>query len=473
MKLLIARQRLNLFLGCCLLLSAGCAPVIESSSVQQPEAGTFTLFLQPLPQEADRLSFSLGELAALKSNGTRVPLPLAESHFSADVLIGVQKKLLNLSLPPGHYQGIALQISSAAIQGEEGAVALLAPSERLSVAYPFTIRENQAETLFLTLSSDRLITDGALFTPKFSLWKPERILTNLKGFVSNSGSQSLTVFNKRSVQVLGNLRVGKNPSDLVLDQRRNWLYVALEHEHAIAVVEVANGTVLGRVPLRFGDEPSELALTANGNILLCLNHGSESISIIDTGSLFEIGRIRMLSVPSGIWGGVDETRAYVVHASTNTLSVIDLQQQRILKTLSLEESPLDGVTSANGRFLYLINDFSAELSVLDASSLATLEKIFVGDGALTIKADNATGLLYIGKQNGEIAVVDPRALMAIDAFLLPAPAVDITIDNEENALFVVLPKLARLLKLDLVSKKELGRLEIETGSRAVVVMGER
>ena len=83
------------------------------------------------------------------------------------------------------------------------------------------------------------------------------------------------------------------------------------------------------------------------------------------------------------------------------------------------------------------------------------------------------GLLYIGKQNGEIAVVDPKILMAIDSFTLPGPIQSLTIDYEENSLFALLPQSRRLLKIDLVSKRLLGFLPLETASHTVVVMGGR
>lgn len=50
---------------------------------------------------------------------------------------------------------------------------------------------------------------------------------------------------------------------------------------------------------------------------------------------------------------------------------------------------------------------------------------------------------------------------------------DLSIDNEENTLFAVLPQRGELAKIDLVSKQVLGRLELGISSSAVVVMGER
>ncbi|MCM2265371.1 MAG: YncE family protein [Desulfuromonadales bacterium] len=456
------------------LLTAACTAAVRSSTPPPAAAGLFTLFLQPLPQEAHRLTFTVSELAALQLDGGEVPLPLQQSRFEGGRLLGAQTQLANLTLPPGRYRGVAVRIASASVQGEEGPVDLLPPEGRLMIEAPFDIREDQAETLFLSLGADRLITAGALFTPRFALWKPERALINLKGFVSSRTTPSLTVFNKRTAQVLGAIRVGTAPGDLALDQRRGWLYVALSGEDAVVVIEVNSGTILGRVPLRFGDRPTELALTASGNLLVALNPGSSSVSIIDTQALFEKGRVRLNAEAGNLFLGRGETRAFVTHAAASLLSVIDLQNQSLLRTIPLEEAPLDGVAAADGRALYLINDFSAELSVLDAISLSLRNPIFIGNGAVSLKADRAGGLLYVGMNDGRIVVVDPRAAMAIDAFTLPPePVRALTIDNEENTLLALLPQSRRLLKIDLVSKRELGRLELGPDSQAVAVMGAR
>ena len=463
-----------LIAGVCLLILASCSVAARPQKPPTVATGTFNLYLQPLPQEAFRVTFQIDEAVARHADGREVVVPLTQDIFSTDASTRVQKRIARCVLPPGHYLGMSLHIGSASIAGEEGRVDLLPPENRLILDYAFNIRPDHSETLYLSLSADRLITDGALFTPKFTLWKPERTLVNLKGFVSSSQTQGVTVFSKREAQVLDTIQVGAGTSDLVLDQGRGWLYAAVENENAIVAIEVNSGAILGRVPLRFGDEPAELALTADGTVLLALNMGSSTVSFIETQSLFETARVRLEMDPTGLFLGSDGRRAYVTHASENALSVIDLPTQSLRRVVSLDDAPRDGVANVDGDSLYLVNDYIAEVTVLDTASLETRQKIYVGHGAVSIKADRLTGLLYVGKEDGTIAVVDPRSAMAIDSFTLPPEAVaSITIDHEENALFAVLPQSGRLFKVDLVSKRILGSLNLEDGSRTVVVMGER
>ncbi|MBI5558359.1 MAG: YncE family protein [Deltaproteobacteria bacterium] len=463
-----------LLAGLVMLITCGCA--VQSTLVQPPPAvtGSFGLYLQPLPHEAHPLHFSITALAALREDGSEIPLALAIDRIAGGDLLEMQKKLATAALPPGVYQGFVLQVAEATLLGEEGEINLLAPEEPLRIDYQFTIMKDKAETLFLSLAPERLVTDGVLFTPKFSLWEPERLLPSLKGFASNSGSDSLTIFNKRTARITGSLHIGAMPKGLALDQRKGWLYVALARENAIAVVEVSNGVILGKVRLQFGDEPCEVVLSPSGNTLVAINQGSNSASIIDTDSLFEKGKIRLSATPTGVFMGPDEGRAYVLQGTSGAISVLDLAGLKVTASKEVEEFPVKGTTNVNGAILYLISDFSANLLVVDAATLAVTSKIFIGQGAVSIKADKKTGLLYIGMQDGAIAVVDPRsALMLIDSFTLEGTVRHLTIDNEENAFFAVLPHSNRLQKIDLVSKQPLASLELEKDSHAVAVMGER
>ncbi len=66
-------------------------------------------------------------------------------------------------------------------------------------------------------------------------------------------------------------------------------------------------------------------------------------------------------------------------------------------------------------------------------------------------------------------------MMLIVLMFITADVVDVDedVDDDENALFVVLPKKKAIRKLNLISKRLLGTIEVGDGSYAVVLMGER
>ena len=79
----------------------------------------------------------------------------------------------------------------------------------------------------------------------------------------------------------------------------------------------------------------------------------------------------------------------------------------------------------------------------------------------------------MGKRfGGEIAVVDPSSSMLIDSIRVGGNAAYMTIDRQENVLFVVLPERRLVQKVNLISKKIMAEIEVGEGAYAVVVVGE-
>ena len=111
---------------------------------------------------------------------------------------------------------------------------------------------------------------------------------------------------------------------------------------------------------------------------------------------------------------------------------------------------------------------------VEPSRLRIAEKIFTGIGASSLEVDPQTDLIYVGKRFGnEVSIIEPRSLMFIDTIGIEGSAANMTIDDEENSLFVVIPENNALQKINLTSKKNVSHIEVGKGAYAVVVMGER
>jgi YVTN family beta-propeller protein len=293
------------------------------------------------------------------------------------------------------------------------------------------------------------------------------------GFATNTGSNVVTVFNKHTMEVIDTIATGSGPMGAALDQRREWVYVALAGESTIAAIDVGTAEVFRRVRLHFGDEPVEIGLSADGRILVSANRGSNTASIIDTDSLREIERVRLPSEPRSVVMSPTEPRAFLIQPMSNSISVVDLYRREIFSTQALEETPLRGAVSEDGASLYVIAKNSPNLLVIDPTSLTITGRIFVGMGAASIKLDPATGLVYIGKRMGGVAVVDPSLGMPIDTIRVVGSAAFLAIDGDENNLFVASSDKETIQRMGLISQKRSGAIEVEERCYAVVLMGER
>ena len=467
--------QLKVYLVLLLLVIIGsCVPARQTvSKMPLGDEGEVFVYLQPLPQEAGKVRFTIGEIAAVRADGSQIPLSLYFNELQGAQLAGEQRLLATGVLPPDSYSGLAIKVTNALVQTEEGDMALLIPEEPVTVDQPFEVKRRQSSTQFLSLSPTGIITGSIRFTPVFSLAGPGSILINFTGYVTNTDTNIITVFNKKTTRVVNTLATGREPRGMVLDQRRVRAYVAVSGEDAIEVFDLFSGSIINRIRLTFGDKPIELALTPDGRTLVAVNQGSNTVSIIDAVSMFELTKVRVGEEPT--WAVVDSSglKAFVLSARANTISVVDLTQRILSVTISVKGGPLRAAFNATGDRLYVIGRDTPNLSVVDPKGLTVTAQIFVGPGSVSLRVDARTGLILVGKKfGGEIKVVDPSSLMFIDSIKVGGDAAFMTIDREENTLFVVLPDKRLVQKFNLTSKKMMAEIEVGEGAHAAVVMSE-
>jgi YVTN family beta-propeller protein len=463
---------LIVFISGCFALEPGLEDSVEKMALTQE--GEIILYLQPLPQEADRLHFEIGGLSAIRDDGSAIPVSLLLSELKGADLTGLQKLLASGAVPPGRYSGITIQIKQAFVETAEGKVALAVPEEALRVDHYFDVARQKASALFLSLNPAKMIKGENQFTPVFSLASAGGLLINFTALVSNPPSNLILVFNKKTMQVADAIATGRRPMALALDQFRSRVYVAVSRDDEVLAIDVFKRQIFSRLKLKFRDNPIDLVLTPDRRRLVSVNHDSNTVSLIDAFSLTEERRIRVGEGPNSAVMDPSGSRVYILNTRSRSISVVDLTQNTLVVTLGLEASPLRGTFDREGDTLFVINDDSPYVTVIDRSRLAVTGKIFVGAGAVSIKADVQNGLLYVGRRiGGEIAVIEPSSSMFVDTFQVGGRAEYLAIDNQERTLFVALSDRKILQKINLISKKVLSEIEVGKGAYEIVVMGER
>lgn len=465
--------RLCVFLFAVMAFANACTPIAAPFKPALEREAEIIVYLQPLPQEAHRLRFSFSAINAVTSDGAEYPLSMELLDVKGDEAVEEQRRLASAIVPPGTYEGLSFTIGKASVQTEEGEVALLVPEEPVMVAHKFSISERKALALFIEFHPEKSITDTFRFTPIFSVKTFGRELINLIGFVSNTDANNITIFNKNAMQVTGVLATRQGPREIALDQERRRAYVALSGSDAVEIIDVFRGEIISSIALNIGDEPRELALTPDGGTLVTANYRSGTLSVIDASSMFELRRAKVGEGPASVVMGPLGVKAYVMDSFSNAIHVVELSRREPTTSIALEESPYRGDLSSGGDRLFVITLDSPNLLVVDTSTLAVTDKIFIGPGARSIKVDSRTDLVYVGMDSGGIYVIDPSSLIFIDRIPVEGGVGYLAIDSEENALFALVPEEKKLLKLNFVSKRVISAIEVGEGAYAVVIMGER
>jgi YVTN family beta-propeller protein len=455
------------------LLLAGCQARPSLLKPPLELEGQVFVYLQAMDPEADRLTFRLDSISAVRSDGSTVPLVL---HLRE--IRGRDPKrervLASGNLPPGQFVGFSFGASGASLKGEEGETSLAPAEEKPISPIAFAIARKSAQVVSLKLRYRDSLPGGVRFAPAFSAEIPGKIATGLIGLATSRGGNEITVFDKTTGRVVAVIPTGSSPAGMALDPAQRRAYVALSGEDAVEAIDLLGAIVINRGPLIIGDRPEELALTPDRKTLLSANTGSNTVSAIDTASLVESRRMQVGNGPQSILVDRAGRRAYVFNTLSSTISVIDLGALAVAATVATDSGPVRGDFNRAGNRLYVLHRYSPYLTVFDSATLSVVRKVYVGNGGTALKVDSRTDLIYLARRGTrEVSIYDPFSFLPIDAYRSGHDVSYLTIDGEGNNLFVVPSGANDIRAIHLVGKREVATVAVDDDPFWVTVMGER
>ena len=140
-------------------------------------------------------------------------------------------------------------------------------------------------------------------------------------YVSNGGSNTVTVLDLVYLRQDRTLQVGTNPTHLAVNPIRNEIYVVNTQSGTVSVIDAENNRVAATIPVH--RQPSFIAVDPTGH------------------------------------------RAYVANSGSNTVSVLDLDRRREIAVAGTGEQPGVDRISPDGRSLVVTNRNSNSVSILD------------------------------------------------------------------------------------------------------------
>lgn len=455
------------------MLLFGCQAATSLVKPPLAEGGLAYVYLQSLSQEADRLTFRLEGISAVRGDGTTVPLTL---HI--DEIRGTEPRrerlLASGELPPGQYLGFSFRVTGATLKGEEGEVALSLAEEKPMTSVHFAVARRKALVLSLKFRYRESLPGGIRFAPSFSAEVPGKVATGLIGLVTSRRANTATAFDKVTGKVVAVVPTGTSPAGMVLDPLLRRAYVAISGEDAVEAIDLLGMEVINRGQLVIGDRPEDLALTPDRKILLVANSGSNTVSVVDAGSLVETTRIQVGNGPQSILVDRSGRRAYVFNTLSNTISVLDIRSMGVVATVAAEAGPVRGEFNREGNRLYVLHRYSPYLGVFDPTTLSTVRRVYVGSGGTALKVDSRTDRIYLARRGtGEVAIYDPFSLLPIDSYRTGEDVSCLAIDGEGNNLLLVLPRTNGVRAVRLVGKDTASESEVGEDPYWVTLMGER
>ena len=158
-------RRTVLFLASLMFFACQAKPSLVKPRLE--EDGQLFVYLQSLTQEAERLTFRLEGMSAVRGDGSTVPVSLRlEEVRGTDVKR--ERLLASGDLPPGQYLGFSFRVKEATLKGEEGETALQPADEKPMTSVPFAIARRKAQVVSLKFLYRESLPGGIRFSPSFT-----------------------------------------------------------------------------------------------------------------------------------------------------------------------------------------------------------------------------------------------------------------------------------------------------------------
>jgi YVTN family beta-propeller protein len=148
---------------------------------------------------------------------------------------------------------------------------------------------------------------------------------------------------------------------------REYAYVSNGGSDTVTVLDIVN--MRQERVIAVGKSPSGLGVNPHRNEVYAVNSGSDTVSVIDAQANRVAANIRVQQKPLFI--DVDENgeKAYVTNSRSNNVSVLDLSQRREIGVIGVGEGPRVARIANDGKTLVVTNHDSGSVSIADVASL--------------------------------------------------------------------------------------------------------
>ncbi|MCE3554319.1 Hsp70 family protein [Pseudonocardia sp. RS11V-5] len=239
---------------------------------------------------------------------------------------------------------------------------------------------------------------------------------------------------------------------------------------------IPDPTVSGTVPV--GKNPQDVLLSPDGRTAYVVNSGSNSISLVDTGTNAITATVPVSNGPPQFASiSPDGARLYVsvydpgtsATTAVNTVDVVDTGSHSITHIIPVGLHPYASAVSPDGNTILVPNHDSADISVIDWRTRSVVARIpvkpnphfvaFTKDGSKAFVADHESNVVSVlDVQSRTVTAVIPVGRSPHSLAVSPDQSSVYVVDYDQNTVSVI----------DVASEKVTGTIPVGANPQSVV-----
>jgi YVTN family beta-propeller protein len=247
-------------------------------------------------------------------------------------------------------------------------------------------------------------------------------------FVVNSRSASVSLIDMSKLVELRRIPVLREPHHLVLSPDGKFLLVGDTGGNEMFFLDPSTGAIERRLPIA---DPYQLGFSPNGKWLVINGLARDQVDVYDAATMKLVKRFPIASMPSHLAFSPNSATVYVSLQGSNRLAAIDLTRLAVIWDVPVGSTPA-GVLWNRGHVLVadMGTDYVAEVDPADGK---VINRIRTGNGAHQLFASPDGKLIYVNNRAaGTITVLDATTLATVHTYRVPGGPDDLAFAPDGN-----------------------------------------
>lgn len=467
---------IRVFLSLLLCLLPACAGIqIQDTVSYSTSQSRLLLYIYSVEPVSEDLHFDLSSISLQDEAGNWLKVFDETIEIGSQELVSKQKLIRELFVKPGYYNKMKLVVSDAYIKSSSGNIHLTLPGQNgeVIVKTPLSLHKGDSTVISLVWNHQNSKSKEGSFNPDIKAEPELSSPRDLLLFVSNSGSNYLSIIDRSLERVVGAVTVGVKPTGMVFDTTRDWLYVVNSGSRSISVVDTTQYRVDETIPLTAGIDPTDVVFVPEFTSLIdgtlyIINKRSNDVTVLSTQSRRVLNIIPVGNRPSAIAADNDSRLVYVTNEMSDSLSIISTVERRLVSTISVERRPTGIVIGTDN--VYVLNEGSSSISVVSKMSGNVVTTISLIDpparGIFTMEDT----LFITSVLSEKLTNLNPFQHIVTWSLQVDSGPFNLAWDRERNRLYVVNNRSNTVSVIDPHRNKLLKKQEVGNAPYGVLLL---
>ena len=204
---------------------------------------------------------------------------------------------------------------------------------------------------------------------------PAEAASSPVAYVTNNGSNTVSVVDTGTNTVTGSITVGTSPQAVAVNTAGTTAYVANQGSNTVSVIRTSTSTVTATIAV--GASPDAIAVSPDGATIYVADFGDNNVSVISAATNTVTATITVGTNPSALAVTPDGSKVYVANHGAGSVSVISTSAGAVTATVPVDGGPQVLVMLPSGSAVYAAGKLTG-ISVISTATDTVAANIVPG-----------------------------------------------------------------------------------------------